>query len=91
MHPYDQNGPGFKYVIRWREPGTEEWLTEEIDDYQTTSYVIDSGSNYKELEVEVMYKNDLGPGPASSETGFTGEGSTYILLNLVFFPEQVII
>ncbi|XP_033644361.1 neurofascin-like isoform X2 [Asterias rubens] len=75
VHPYDQNGPGFKYVIRWREPGTEEWLTEEIDDYQTTSYVIDSGSNYKELEVEVMYKNDLGPGPASSETGFTGEGT----------------
>ncbi|XP_038054228.1 neuronal cell adhesion molecule-like isoform X2 [Patiria miniata] len=76
VHPYDQNGPGFKYVVRWREAGTsDDWTPHNIDDYRTTSYEIDGGDIYKELEVEVVYVNDLGEGPASEKSGFTGEGT----------------
>ncbi|XP_022105024.1 neuronal cell adhesion molecule-like isoform X2 [Acanthaster planci] len=76
VHPYDQNGPEFKYIIKWREPGDQAWMgNEEIIEYEVTEYEIDVGEMYKELEVQVLYSNSLGPGPASDWSGFTGEGT----------------
>ncbi|XP_022104997.1 neuronal cell adhesion molecule-like isoform X2 [Acanthaster planci] len=75
VHPYDQNGTGFKYVARWWESGSERLFYKvEINGYWITSYEIDFGEVYKELEVQLWYKNDQGVGPRLEKSGFTGEG-----------------
>ncbi|XP_028407908.1 contactin-3-like [Dendronephthya gigantea] len=62
----DYNGPGFGYIVQYRQLGSTIWLKENISQHSEQRFTIRTTSANQLWEFEVKSKNDEGVGPDCS-------------------------
>ncbi|XP_064633708.1 neuroglian-like isoform X2 [Lineus longissimus] len=76
MPPVDHNGPGFKYVVKWRRHSNhEKWQSAEVQ-YPLNSYIVSGLKTYTKYDIIVQAYNAIGPAVIVPDKyiGFSGEG-----------------
>ena len=77
MQPIEQNGPGFKYQIKYRRQnvpnGNPEWSLVEIADATKHEFMVPNQPTYVPYDIMVIAFNEKGQakGPTSVYTGKT--------------------
>ncbi|XP_035675629.1 neuronal cell adhesion molecule-like isoform X2 [Branchiostoma floridae] len=77
-----QNGPGLKYEVRYRQQpearkrrqADSDWTTETVNDPNGNEFIVEDTPTYTAYEITVQAKNDFGDGPLSDVVvGYSGE------------------
>ncbi|XP_069501495.1 neural cell adhesion molecule L1 isoform X2 [Ambystoma mexicanum] len=72
MKGIDWNGPGFRYIVKWRLQHKEtEWHTQEVD---SPPWVVHETPTFAQYEIKVQSYNEIGEGPEPEVyIGYSGE------------------
>ncbi|XP_056396453.1 neural cell adhesion molecule L1 [Hyla sarda] len=72
MNGLDWNGPGFAYIVKWRQQGrNEQWKEKTVE--ENFLFVHDT-QTFVPFDIKVQSVNDLGKGPEPKlVTGYSGE------------------
>ncbi|XP_033123675.1 neuronal cell adhesion molecule-like [Anneissia japonica] len=75
MERSQHGGDGFKYFVMWRRTGEDKWMNATIDNYETTSYVVEGTTTYESFDIKVIAVNNAGKGPEDEAVviGHAGE------------------
>ncbi|KAL8614800.1 hypothetical protein ACOMHN_065580 [Nucella lapillus] len=72
------NGPGFRYLVKWRRKGSLAWESATVEDPEQTQFRHEVPDVYGLYEVQVKAQNDMGLShqPAFVYIGRSGESGT---------------
>lgn len=70
------NGPGFQYIIFWRQKGSTYWNKNIVDNANAQVWEVSVNDTYGLYEIKVKAKNEIGDSrqPAFIYLGHSGEG-----------------
>ncbi|XP_078677374.1 neuronal cell adhesion molecule-like isoform X5 [Branchiostoma floridae x Branchiostoma belcheri] len=77
-----QNGPGLRYEVRYRQQpqnrkrrqADSDWTVETVNDPNGKEFIVEDTPTYTAYEITVQAKNDFGDGPLSDVVvGYSGE------------------
>ena len=82
MEKIDHNGPGFEYLVHYRRLDIASTApnSNPVTDWRQGQYVVTGQETFREYEIYVTTRNNIGPSPVSAIKrfiGYSGEGSEY--------------
>lgn len=85
MRKIEQNGPGFRYQVKFKRHNDPAaiWETVNINDARNNTYVVWGTNTYEAFDIQLKSFNVKGSAPVQAKTiiGYSGEDSEFILLS----------
>lgn len=81
MPEIEHNGPGFKYIIQWRQEddGYTEYHTREITDWRVSEIIVPDQPTYRPYSIQVRAANAMGDSTEGTTPirGYSGQASKF--------------